>query len=72
MEVVGEEEFFLYSLRFLTWRLQIKLTQNVLTGEKTCNFVSEVFKDTENSQKSIKNPKRFFTWGLINHFNKKQ
>lgn len=72
MEVVGEEKFFLYSLRFLSWGLQIKRTEDILTGEKAYNFVFYLFKCTRNSQNSSENPKRFSTWGLINHFRKKQ
>lgn len=64
MEVVGEEKFFLYSLRFLSWGLQIKLTEDILTGEKAYNFVFDVFKYMGNSQNSSENPERFSNWCL--------
>ena len=38
MEVVGEEKFFLYPLRFCKWGQQIKLTKDILTGEEAYKF----------------------------------
>lgn len=61
MEVVGEEKFFLYSLRFLSWGLQIKLTEDILTGEKAYNFVSDVFKYMGIHRTAVKTQKGFQT-----------
>lgn len=52
--VIGEENLFLYPLRFSSWgTCELKVSTDRLTGEKACIFINLNFKCAGASQKEV-------------------